>query len=79
MESYGVACAAERRMASFTVIKGISDFADPTKNDEYRQFASLNSALQLRFMIEEKASTPESDGLTYWRARDRELARAGWI
>lgn len=46
MESYGVACAAERRHARLTVIKGISDFADESKNDDYHETAA-NAAAQV--------------------------------
>jgi nucleoside phosphorylase/predicted nucleotidyltransferase len=53
MESYGVACAAERRGSSLTVIKGISDFADSSKNDDYHEIAAQNSARVLRFLIAE--------------------------
>jgi nucleoside phosphorylase len=51
MESYGVACAAERRGSSLTVIKGISDFADSSKNDDYHRVAAQNAARVLRFLI----------------------------
>jgi nucleoside phosphorylase len=55
MESYGVASAAERRGSSLTVIKGISDFADSSKNDDYHELAARNSARLLRFLITESA------------------------
>lgn len=55
MESYGVACAAERRGSSLTVIKGIVDFADSSKNDDYHEVAALNSARLFRYLITEGA------------------------
>jgi len=61
MESFGVACAAERRHASFSVIKGISDFADEEKHDGHRQPAAANSALEFRFLVEEKAFAFDPD------------------
>jgi len=53
MESYGVACAAERRGARLTVIKGISDFADATKNDDYHEPAARASAQVFAYPVRE--------------------------
>ncbi len=61
MESFGVACAAESRRASFSVIKGVSDFADDKKNDGHRAAAALNSALEFRVLVEEKAFAFDRD------------------
>jgi nucleoside phosphorylase/predicted nucleotidyltransferase len=52
MESYGVACAAARRGAELTVVKGVCDFADEEKNDEFHEAAANNAAAQLRVLIE---------------------------
>ena len=49
-------------MASFTVIKGISDFADPPRTPNIGNLLRSIQPEQLRFMIEEEAITPESDG-----------------
>lgn len=51
MESYGVACAAERYNSNLTVIKGISDFADSSKSDEYHALAASNSAKVFHFLV----------------------------
>lgn len=61
MESYGVACAAERKNASFTVIKSVCDFADESKGDSHRAPASTNSANQFRVLVVEKAFAHDSD------------------
>lgn len=55
MESYGVACAAERYYSSLTVIKGISDFADSSKNDTYHALAAGNSAKVFHFLVRKGA------------------------
>jgi nucleoside phosphorylase len=55
MESYGVAAAAERRGSSLTVIKGIVDYADSSKNDDYHEVAAQNSARLFRYLITEGA------------------------
>ena len=61
MESYGVACAAERRHSSLTVIKGISDYADSSKNDEYHTLAARNSARVFHFLVRTEAFRPRND------------------
>jgi len=53
MESYGVACAAEWRGARMTVIKGISDFADTSKYNNYREAAAMASAEVFEFLVRE--------------------------
>ncbi len=61
MESFGVACAAERRHASFSVIKGISDYADDEKHDGHRDAAAKNAACEFRLLVEEKAFAFDPD------------------
>jgi nucleoside phosphorylase/predicted nucleotidyltransferase len=62
MESYGVACAAQRRGAYLTVIKGICDFADEDKNDDVHEFAATAAAQELRVLVEDGAfATPAED------------------
>jgi nucleoside phosphorylase len=61
MESYGVACAAERCGARFTVIKGISDFADASKNNDYNDVAARASAGVFEFLVREGKFGPSFD------------------
>jgi nucleoside phosphorylase len=61
MESYGVACAAERRRARLTVIKGISDFADSSKNDDHHALAAQVSAQVFDWLVREGAFSLRSD------------------
>lgn len=61
MESYGVACAAERCNANLTVIKGISDFADSSKSDRYHALAAANSARVFHFLIRKAAFKQRGD------------------
>lgn len=59
MESYGVARAAESAGRSVTVIKGVCDFADEKKHDDYRQEAVTAAASTLRELIVRRAfATP---------------------
>jgi nucleoside phosphorylase/predicted nucleotidyltransferase len=51
MESYGVACAAERRGARTTVIKSICDYADGRKNDDYQDFAAQTAAAMFAELV----------------------------
>ena len=51
MESYGVACAAERRGAGTTVIKSICDYADGSKNDDYQAFAAEAAAAMFAQLV----------------------------
>jgi nucleoside phosphorylase len=60
MESYGVACAAERFNSNFTVIKGISDFADSLKGYEYHVLAAGNSAKVFHFLLRKGAFNPRA-------------------
>lgn len=62
MESYGVACAAERRHSSLTVIKGVSDFADSSKNYEYHSLAASNSARVFHFLVRNGAFKQRNGG-----------------
>lgn len=62
MEAYGVAAAAEHRGASVSVIKGICDFADATKNDEYHEFAAMVAALEFRVLVEDCAFENRQNG-----------------
>jgi len=72
MESYGVARAAHSAGSSptpFIIVKGVQDFADATKGDQFREYAAFVSARFLRTFIE-----------TYWdhiMKRDAQLTR-GW-
>ncbi|MCA6116907.1 response regulator [Bradyrhizobium sp. WSM 1738] len=56
MESYGVMAAGSEASAprpEALIIKGVSDFADSSKNDDFRHYAAHNSAGALRLLIEQ--------------------------
>ena len=47
MEAYSVACAAKYagdRSPTVIILKSVSDFADPDKNDDFHKYASFTSA-----------------------------------
>lgn len=58
MESYGVARAAEDGKRKLTVIKGVCDFADPTKVDDAHAIAAGNAATVLATLIGRGAFVP---------------------
>lgn len=55
MESYGVACAAEKRNIPVTIIKAICDFADQAKNDDMQEPAAQYSARAFKVLLQEGA------------------------
>jgi nucleoside phosphorylase len=54
MESYGLARAVTSAIISphFMIVKGVQDFADPEKNDNFREYAALVSAVWLYEFIQ---------------------------
>jgi nucleoside phosphorylase len=69
MEAYGLAraaCSASPRLP-FVIVKGVQDFADSAKNDEYREYAAFVSAHFFTLWLERhwsaiatKSSAPSS-------------------
>jgi len=47
MEAIGFATACQKMQCSWLVIRGVSDFGDPPKNDDFHQFASRTAAAVL--------------------------------
>jgi nucleoside phosphorylase len=53
MEAYGVARAASSAIVSqkFVIAKGVQDFADAQKGDEFRDYAAFVSAAWLHHFV----------------------------
>jgi|GEM_PF-4782013 len=60
MESWGVAATAfsQFQQLGFLTIRGISDYADPDKNDDFREIAIKNAAIWAHSFIRSNPFTP---------------------
>ncbi len=76
MEGLGVAIAAHRGGCGFLLVKGVSDFADASKDDRWRQYAAEAAARFALAVLRRQPATPAS---RLW-PRPRQLPRdATWF
>jgi len=53
MESAGVAVGCQLTKTNWMVVRGVSDFGDKDKTDQFHRFASANAAAHLRVFLED--------------------------
>ncbi len=77
MESYGVAlaasmCSTPARTVHAVIVKGVVDFADGAKNDDWHDYAAYASAAYARYILETTYHRPVAFAqITRMRADDQ--------
>jgi nucleoside phosphorylase len=62
MESFGFALACKYRDQQWAIFRGVSDFADPKKDDGKHVSAAVSAAVTARLFLEGQYRTPEEQG-----------------